>query len=156
MRLYALSGGLAAPLPITLRINSPYQVVGGKAIYTVIGAPPGGDVYWSSYKNGVATGELNASYGHKIEPNGTAQIESGAWTSDQTGDWIKEILIKDTSGQVYTAMVAFAVRPAAETVATPTPSRVPKLFSVGFELGGITIPFWAIAVGGFLFLRGRR
>lgn len=155
MRLYALSGGLAAPLPITLRINSPYQLVGGKATYTVIGAPPNAEIYWSSYKNGVATGELNASYGQKIEPNGTAQIESGAWTSDQVGDWIKEILIKDSTGNLYTAMVAFSVRSATDT-AESVSSRTPDLLSAGIDLGGFNIPLWAIVVSGFLLLRSRR
>jgi hypothetical protein len=159
MRLYALSGGgLAAPLPITLRINTPYQTVGGKAVFTIVGAPPGAEVYWSSYKNGVATGELNASYGHKIEPNGTTTIESAAWTTDQTGDWIKEILVKDSSGQVYTAMVPFAVRPTppASSVDTGSEGMLSDALSAGIELGGVTIPYWAIVLAGFVIVRGGR
>jgi hypothetical protein len=96
-------------------VNNPIQRVGEKATFLIIGAPPGAPIYWSSYKNGVATGELNADYGHRTESNGTAQIEmSSPWTAEQTGDWIKEILIQDSTGNNYTAMVVYRVVPAPQ------------------------------------------
>lgn len=134
--------GLGEAIPIRLVIDNPIQTVGTKGTYRVIGAPPGAEIYWSSYRNGVATGELNASYGHKIEPNGTAQITMGApWTDEQTGNWIKEILVKDSAGNISTAMVPFTVVganvPAAKTTTSGT-----GLLSSTFNLGGFQLPVW--------------
>jgi len=135
------SRGLGEALPIRLVIDNPIQVVGQRGTYRVIGAPPNAEIFWSSYKNGVATGELNASYGHKVEPNGTASISMGApWTDDQTGNWIKEILVKDSAGNISTAMVPFTVI-GAGSGATPAPASTNPLTS-SINIAGINIPVW--------------
>lgn len=151
------SRGLGAPIPITLRVDSPIQQVGGKATFLIIGAPPGAPVYWSSYRNGVATGELNADYGHRVEANGTAKIEmSSPWTAEQTGDWIKEILIQDSTGNNYTAMAVFRVVPAPATAPAPAPATSGGgLLSGSFRVAGIDVPNWLplVAVGAVLVAR---
>lgn len=137
--------GLGGAIPITLRIDSPVQRVGQKGRYLIIGAPPNAEIFWSSYKDGVATGELNASYGHKTEANGTASIEMGApWAEEQQGAWIKEILIKDEQGQIYTAMTTFNVYPAISTSTQPATSAASGggIFSTTFDLGGTAVPVW--------------
>ena len=144
-------GGLGAPIPITLRIDRPVQTVGDKATFAIIGAPPGAPIYWSSYKNGVATGELNADYGHRTESNGTAQIQmTQAWTADQAGDWIKEILIQDGAGNNYTAMVVFRVIPAPVAAPAPAPTGGGGgILGGSFQIAGVSIPNWLplVAVG---------
>ena len=149
--------GFAGPIPITLRIDNPVQRVGGKATFAIIGAPPGAPIYWSSYRNGVATGELNADYGHRTESNGTAQIQMNSpWNSDQTGDWIKEILIQDASGNNYTAMVVYRVLPEAPAAApAPAPATAGGLLGGSFRVAGVEIPYWLplAAVGAVLIAR---
>lgn len=135
--------GLNGAIPITLRIDSPVQRVGQKGRYLIIGAPPNSEIYWSSYKDGVATGELNASYGHKTEANGTASIEMGApWAEDQQGAWIKEILLRDESGQIYTAMTTFHVYPAISTQPATSTASSGGILSTTFDLGGTAVPVW--------------
>lgn len=148
--------GLGGAIPITLRIDSPVQRVGQKGRYLIIGAPPNSEIFWSSYKDGVATGELNASYGHTTEANGTASIEMGApWAEDQQGAWIKEILIKDESGQIYTAMTTFNVYPAISTQPTTSTVSSGGILSTTFDIGGTSIPVWVplAAVAAFALMR---
>lgn len=156
---WRVKSGLNGAIPITMRIDNPVQRVGEKGRYLIIGAPPNADIYWSSYKDGVATGELNASYGHKTEANGTASIDMGApWSADQVGSWIKEILITDANGQLYTAMTTFSVYPAITAAAT-TPANASQtggFLSQSFDVAGISIPVWAPLAAVAAFLATRR
>jgi len=148
--------GLGGAIPITLRIDSPVQRVGEKGRYLIVGAPPDSEIFWSSYKDGTATGELNASYGHKTASNGTASIDMGApWAADQTGNWIKEVLIKDASGQLYTAMTSFTVYPAVQA-SQPTTRTSDGLLSSSFTIGGVSIPAWAPLAAIAVFVAMRR
>ena len=143
--------GFGAVIPISLEIDSPYQIVGRKGKFRIIGAPPGAEIYWSSYKDGVATGELNSSYGQKVEANGTAELEQ-SWTPEQVGNWVKEILVQDADGTNYTAMVQFTVLPATQPgVAAPEESW----FEKGFTVGGVKIPYWLAGVGVWFALKKR-
>jgi len=149
--------GLGGAIPITLRIDSPVQRVGQKGKYLIIGAPPNSEIFWSSYKNGVATGELNASYGHRTEANGTASIDMGApWSDDQQGAWIKEILIKDEAGQIYTAMTTFNVYPAISTEPATSAASGGGILSTTFDLGGTSIPVWLPLAAVVVFAFSRR
>jgi hypothetical protein len=155
--------GLGASIPISLTVDNPNGQVGKQMLFRVIGAPPGKTIFWSSYLNGKATGELNASYGQKVESNGTAEL---SWipSSEHEGEWIKEILIADDAGNHYTAMVRFNVAPA---VSTPTPTGLePNIYESGavgsglfspqgLRVGNTNIPYWwlAVGVGAFLVLK---
>lgn len=114
--------GLNDALPLSLTIDTPYQVVGGAPKFTLIGAPPGATILWSSYKNGAATAEFNAGYGQVVEVNGTAQLTGGAWTTDDIGNWTKEVLIQSPDGTNNRAMVQFRVSAAATSTAPTTPA----------------------------------
>lgn len=105
--------GLSSALPMSLSINSPYQVVGSKPTFRLIGAAPGAVVFWSSYKDGRQTGEHNASYNQTVAANGTVELEGGQWTEQDIGTWIKEVLIQSSDGTINRAIVQFAVSPAA-------------------------------------------
>lgn len=157
-----LRRGMGAAIPLQLSVDSPQMFVGQTANFRLIGAPPNSEIYWSSYKNGAATGELNASYHQFTEANGTAEIP---FTPEAThvGKWVKEILLKDAAGQIYTAMVQFSVFPAASVPST-TPAPAPAstdfldtLTSGSFNVAGYNIPYlWAIGggiAGYFLFFK---
>lgn len=159
---FAGLGFMGAALPLSLTIDSQNQVVGGSPKFTLIGAPPGATVLWSSYKDNVATGEHNASYGQVVEANGTAQLEGGVWTDADRGVWTKEVLIQSPDGTNNRAMVQFRVS-AAQTPTTPsTPVPVNQggsfwenpLFSIGdFE---VTPMIAALGLGAAYLLTKKR
>ena len=154
-------GDLGEALPISLTINTPYQIVGGKPVYTLIGAPPGVTVYWSSWKDGTETGELTSSYGQTVEANGTAKLEGGAWTDAQVGTWTKIATVQTPDGQNHTAMVQFRVSPTAPATGTVPAATGTDFFSTPlFYLGSYGITPIIAGVGGFLiyklFLSGKR
>lgn len=156
--------GLGAALPLSLAINSQNQIVGGKPKFTLIGAPPGSPVYWSSYKDGKSTGELNSSYGQVVESNGTTELEGGAWTDADIGLWDKIVLVQDPAGANYTAKVTFRVSAAAPPATTQTPSPASSggildtLMNDGVFLGDYFVPYAWLAGGaiGLYFIMKRR
>jgi hypothetical protein len=154
--------GLGEALGLQLTINSPLQRVGEAPIFTLIGAPPGATVLWSSYKDGIATGEFNSGYNQTVEANGTARLTGGNWTADQVGLWTKEVLIQDAAGNNNRAMIQFRVVPASVTA---VPSTTPvaasgqdwlstPLFSIGtFEVTPLTA---LVGFGALYFLTKKR
>lgn len=148
--------GLGAAIPLQLTIDSPYQQVGVKGKFRIIGAPPGAVVNWSSFKDGQATGELNAAYGQQVESNGTAELE---WTPlpEHVGEWTKQILVQDASGANYTAMVNFRVIPATATTEQPQATGAASFLQSGFNVGSTFIPYWMpLAAAGAFFVFKRR
>lgn len=152
--------GLGDALPISLTIDTPYQVVGGKPKFTLIGAQPGATIYWSSFKDNQATAEYNASYGQTVGANGTAVLEGGAWTAADAGRWSKEILIQTPDGQNVRAKVDFIVSdPAASTGtgSTSSSSSAGNFLTQTFQVAGQDIPYWIPIAGvGAYLLFGRR
>lgn len=154
--------GLSAALPMTLSINSPYQIVGSKPTFRLIGATPGATVYWSSYKDGKPTGEYNASYGQVVEPNGTVELEGGQWTENDIGTWMKEVLIQSPDGVNSRAMVQFAVSPAAAASTNGAGTQAASggfsnIISGSFNLAGYQIPnLVPIGIGAYLLFFKRR
>lgn len=134
--------GLGEAVPLQLTIDTPYQVVAGAPKFTLIGAPPGATILWSSYKDGIATAEFNASYGQLVEANGTARLDGGPWTAADVGTWTKEVLIQSPDGANNRAMVQFRVSAASSPTTPASPSAQPvgsfwenPLFSIGdFEV----------------------
>ena len=155
--------GLGEALGLQLTINNQLQHVGEAPIFTLIGAPPGATVLWSSYKDGVATGEFNTGYGQTVEANGTARLTGGNWTADQVGVWTKEVLIQSPDGTNNRAMVQFRVVPAASVTAVPPSSPVAAsgqdwfstpLFSIGtLEVTPLTA---LVGFGALYFLTKKR
>lgn len=142
-------GFLSAALPLSLSINSTNQVVGGKPVFTVIGAPPGATVFWSSYKDNKATGEYNSGYGQVVESNGTAELEGGAWTESDIGIWTKEVLIQAPDGTNNRAMVQFRVSAAPAAPGNPAPSPAGNFLSDPlFYLGDFPVTPVVAGIGG--------
>lgn len=134
--------GLGEAIPLQLTINSQIQEVGKAPVFTLIGAPPGAQVLWSSFKDGVETAEFNAGYGQLVESNGTAKLTGGNWTDNDLGVWSKQVLVQDADGRNYRGMVNFRVVPAA--AASPVPSPTPAsggdwLSTPLFEVAGVEV-----------------
>lgn len=110
--MYAGLGSLNGALPIILTIDSPTQIVGKQPTYRIQNASPGAQVFWSSEKDGKSTGELRAAYGNVVEANGSLEITGGNWSTDNVGNWRKEVEIQNPDGSVSTASVYFQVVPA--------------------------------------------
>lgn len=132
--------GLAGALPLQLTIDSPRQVVGGKASYRLYGAPPGAGIRWTSYKNGAATGETDAVYpGQTVEANGTVELTSEAWRTDDIGEWVKEVKVVAEDGTVSPAYVRFTVSAAPVAPAPGAAAYQPASDSALFYLGDTAI-----------------
>lgn len=144
-------GFLSGPLPLSLAIDSPHQVVGGKATYRLQGAPPGATLAWSSYKDGKATGEFNAAYaGQAVEANGTLELTSEAWRPEDAGVWRKIVAVLGANGQVVaSAIVEFVVQGAAP--ANPSQPYAQPSGSALFYLGDFAVTP-GLALGGLALL----
>lgn len=82
----------AAPAP-ALRMNQSSYSVGEFATYVVTGAQPNSKILWSSWKDGVSTGEENADYGHRTDANGNWSATAGSWDIAHVGLWKKQATV---------------------------------------------------------------
>lgn len=100
-----------------LTVNNSTYVVGDQIVYVIKGAPSNSAIFWSSWKDGVPTGESDSSCGHRTDAFGNWSATVGPWTENLTGAWKKQARV---GGQVYT--VTFQVQPRPleeEPPATP-------------------------------------
>lgn len=142
--------GLNGALPISLQINSPTQLVGQQPTYRIANAIPGTDVVWDSFKNGVATGEGPAAYGHVIGANGSLEVAGGNWRDEDIGRWIKKIEIRNPDGTLSEAIVGFDVIPAQSTQVPIVNTGADFFHTSLFDIGGfeVTPTTLLLALGG--------
>lgn len=76
-----------------LTVNASMYTVGSQPFYSVTGAPPYSPIYWSSWINGVSTGETDTFYGHYTDANGNFSSFGGQWLSSHVGYWKKQVKI---------------------------------------------------------------
>lgn len=76
-----------------LTVNASMYTVGSQPFYSVTGAPPYSPIYWSSWINGVSTGETDTFYGHYTDANGNFSSYGGQWLSSHLGFWKKQVKI---------------------------------------------------------------
>jgi len=127
---YPGMGDLGEAIALKLQINSPLQRVGETPTYSLTGAPPGQQIFWTSYKNGEFTGELNSGYGQTVEGNGTAKLAAGGpWREQDIGTWQKIATFSDGSSAIVNFQVAPAAPTAPTVVSAPLPSAVAELSS---------------------------
>lgn len=88
------------PPVLTLTLDRLRYPVGSAPRYTVHNGAPNTPIYWSSFLNGVSTGEVNSFYGHYTDGNGFFQAVGGVWTEDHIGDWVKQVSI---NGEIASA-----------------------------------------------------
>jgi hypothetical protein len=136
--MYPLSG-LGAIGDLLLATNKTVYQVGEKPIYAVTGAPPNAQIAWSSYLNGVETGEVQAYYGHTVDAEGKGQFEGGAFRESDVGTWQKQII---TVPGHFSAQAFFQVVAPGQTPATQG-----GLFSGSVNLFGFEIPTLALIAG---------
>lgn len=121
--LDALMGALGVTISMDKTIYRP----GERPTYRISGGVPRGRVAWTSFKNGVSTGEFQADYpGDDLNDAGTLTIQGGAFTASDIGDWEKQILIvpEDYAGDystLATGQVFFTVSAAGSSAPPPTP-----------------------------------
>lgn len=150
--------GLGEALKGSLTVSSQVQEVGKQYQYILSGFVPGSKVVWTSFKDGVATGEHNADYGHVIEANGSLIV---SWTPDAAtvGTWQKTALIIAPDGSMQNAIVTFRVVPQQVALAsTSVQSYETDFLSTPlFSIGGyeVTPMMLGIGVGAFLLLKRR-
>lgn len=104
--LAAASGVQTIAAPKVLTVNSSSYTVGESAVYVIKGAPANSAIYWSSWKDGIPTGETDAYYGQRTDTFGNWMAVAGAWTENLIGAWRKQAKV---GGQIYT--VTFQVQP---------------------------------------------
>ena len=127
--------GLLGLGELSLSVNKANIPVGETGIFYIRGGPPNAKIYWSSKKNGLPTGEDLAHYGQSTDAAGNADLVPTAWSENTIGEWIKYVVIYDSSGRPYSAGVAFNVVPKVSkpTIYVPIP-------------GGASIPVTTTAV----------
>jgi hypothetical protein len=133
--------GLGAIGDLLLSMNKSVYQVGEKPIYLVTGAPPNAQIAWSSYRDGVETGEVNATYGHITDAEGKGQFEGGAFTEAQIGTWQKQIV---TVPGYFSAQAFFQVVPAGSSAVD---NAAGGLFGGSVNLFGFQIPTLALVAG---------
>lgn len=149
-------GNLAGQVPVSITIDSTRQRVGQAPIYRITGAPPGQGVRWTSYRNGVPTGEFDDFYGHTIEANGTLEVKGEPWTSDQDGRWQKQILIIDSEGKRSPGQVEFIVEPDLATQPNAPIYAQPQQSGDVFDQVSAAVskaPWWILLAGGYVVLK---
>lgn len=129
--------GMLGVIGLSLSMDKATYKVGESPIYRITGAIPGATIAWSSTKNGQQTGEYQASYGAKVDANGTAEVTGGAWTDADKGQWTKTAMILKPDGTYDLSNVAsFSV--IAAQAAQPSPTQSPSAGS--FLDGNVTLP----------------
>src|SRR5262245_47640387 len=98
----------AQPIPTTkaLTINRSAYVVGEQTIYVIKGASPNSLILWSSWKDGISTGEVDANYNQRTDVFGNWSGTSSPWSEKLIGLWKKQAKV---GGKTYT--VTFQVQP---------------------------------------------
>src|ERR1700720_1237296 len=89
----------------TLTVDSSTHMIGESTVYQITGAPANAEILWSSWKNGVSTGEVNAYYGQNTDANGNWNALAGPWPAGDVGGWKKQASIAGTGISVSFTIV---------------------------------------------------
>ncbi len=127
---------LMAGIGLSLSTDKTNYKVGDVATYRLIGAIPGSQVAWTSYRNGQPVGGYQSNYGQTVDANGTAELTASTpWTVDDVGQWDVTVLIIAPDNSLSNALTSFSVSPV---------SVAPPAGSVGassdFFSGNVTLP----------------
>jgi len=99
--------------------------VGSQSTYTISNATSdldGKQIYWSSTKNGVSTGEVLSGYtGQIVNSNGSwSGLGTPAWDSSEIGSWVKTASFVDSTGKVLASKSQSFVVKDCSTPPPPT------------------------------------
>lgn len=95
-----------------------YQV-GDTPSYTLQHAEPGSMIYWTSFKDGLPTGENRQYYDQVVGPLGAVELSGGTWLETDVGQWQKIAYVVAPGGAESLAQVFFTVSPKT-TATVPT------------------------------------
>lgn len=148
---------------ITLQTDKPIYQVGEDMLFKIEGGFPNSLIAWTSFKDGVSTGEYQSAYPNQfLDAAGNLTLPLGApWQASHVGLWEKQVISinPEKSDDIKTAKVIFSVVPAGQGVATDqNQSQSPGFFEQSIDLFGTPVPVVAlIAAGGLaLFAFARR
>ncbi len=137
---------LGALAGLSFSMDKANYVVGQKPIYRISGAVPGSQIAWTSYKDGVATGEYQAFYGDYVDEDGNATIVAvQPWDASHVGQWEKHAIIipptwpngtLENGRFVFTVAAAAGATPDPTPTPSPTPSPTPTPTPVPVETSG--------------------
>jgi hypothetical protein len=122
--------------PLTLSVDKTSYGIGEVTLYNVSGAQPNSQILWSSWKDGVSTGEVDAFYGHFTDAQGRWSGQSAPWTTaDVASNYTKQVRIAG-----MTAQAIFEIIPTPPIWAgwTPLPGMVATDRVAVVGGGGIT------------------
>jgi hypothetical protein len=141
---------------ITFTMDKPAYAIGEFPTYRITGAPPGAIIAWTSFKDGAATGEYQADYGHRIGSDGSWSATAvQPWAATDAGLWQKQAVVissrNSPNDTIETAQYFFSV--GAPAGVEPAPGGGDSLFDSSINLFGAQIPvIGLIAVGGVALL----
>jgi hypothetical protein len=85
---------------IALNVDKSAYIVGESPTYSIV-ARPNSPIYWTSFKDGVSTGEDHAFYGQYTDASGRATVQGQAWTdNDVSANWVKQITVEGRDASV--------------------------------------------------------
>jgi len=154
--------GLAGLGALTLAMDKQAYLVGETPTYMIQGGLPNAQIAWTSFKDGAATGEYQASYGQTLDAEGKAVIPAaGPWTADQVGLWEKTLIVLDPerpwnppTAQFFFTVSSSSAAPAGSSGRDDSGS---SFFDKSVSIFGQRIPVVGlIAVGGLLVFTGFR
>jgi len=120
-------------LSATLTTDKRRYLVGEMPKYTLTNAKPGSIIKWSSFKDGVSTGEYEENYGDVVGSVGGVELTGGAWTTDQVGNWQKIASVYGPDGSHDTVQATFSVEPVNQQTPAPQPATPSNWLAGKFE-----------------------
>lgn len=125
-----------------------YQV-GDTPTYILQHAEPGSMIYWTSFKDGLPTGENRQFYEQVVGPLGAVELTGGTWAETDIGRWQKLAYVVAPGGAESLAQAFFTVSPkSAATV--PTQPAASSWFDESVDLFGQQINKGVLAGAGVL------
>jgi len=97
----------------SVAVDSTAYQVGQAPTYTVTGTP-NSPIYWSSTRNDVSTGEVDAFYGHYTDGNGLWSGGGAAWGAADVGTWTKSVRVGTQSATV--SFTVYQLQPTVKTL----------------------------------------
>lgn len=93
------------PVP-RLSIGNDVFAPGETPTYSIQGASANTPIYWSSWKDGTSTGEVDVNYGETTDDSGNWTSSKGPWSAADSGIWIKQANINGVNVRVQFQVTA--------------------------------------------------
>lgn len=150
---------------IKFEMDKSAYVPGDKPTYRITGGQPDSIIAWTSFKDGVATGEYQADYGQRIGADGSWSAQATQpWSETDVGQWQKQAVVIAPDRTIETAQILFSVWLPSARLAQGAPDIAPdpqagqSFFNQSVTILGQQIPVLGLVVlgGAALFAFTRR